>query len=109
VELEIAQMPRLRTSMLSVAAIAAIAFCVQSSLPATADADTGGLLIHHPAGNGPSDLISVGSHGGTARQLRMRTCLNSWGPATQMSKREWRSTCRRVIIQYPGTFGPDPL
>ena len=102
-------MPSLRTSVLSVAATSALAFCVQSPLPTAADAITGRLLIQHLAPNDASDLIPVGSRGGTARQQRMRTCLNSWDPATQMSKREWRSTCRRVIIQYPGTFGPNPL
>jgi hypothetical protein len=97
-------MPRLRTSMLSVAATGALAFCVQSPFFAAADASIDRLLVYHLATNDPSTPILVAS-----RQQRMRTCLNSWGPATQMSKREWRSTCRRVIIQYPGTFGPNPL
>jgi hypothetical protein len=35
--------------------------------------------------------------------------MQSWDPATQMSKREWKSTCRRVIKQQPGMFGADPL
>jgi hypothetical protein len=35
--------------------------------------------------------------------------MQDWGPATQMTKREWKSTCKRVIKQQPGTFGPDPL
>jgi hypothetical protein len=39
----------------------------------------------------------------------MRRCMQSWDLATQMSKREWRKTCRRVIIQQPYMFGPDPL
>jgi hypothetical protein len=45
----------------------------------------------------------------TSRQARMRRCMQSWDPATQMSKAEWRATCRRVIIEQPGMFGPDPL
>jgi len=103
------QMPRMRTSRLSLATTGALAFCLQSPLPVTAHASIDRLLVYHLVTNDPSAPILVASRSQTARQQRMRTCLNSWGPATQMSKREWRSTCRRVIIQYPGTFGPDPL
>jgi hypothetical protein len=35
--------------------------------------------------------------------------MESWDASTQMSKREWRRTCQRAIIQQPGMFDPDPL
>jgi hypothetical protein len=66
-------------------------------------------LTQQLPGDGSPDLIRVRSAGKTARQSRMRRCLQSWDPATQMSKREWRASCRRVIIQQPYMFGPDPL
>lgn len=65
-------------------------------------------LIQHLR-EGSADLVPAASQGKAARQARMRRCLQSWDPATQMSKREWRQTCQRVIIQQPGMFGPDPL
>ena len=65
-------------------------------------------LIQHLR-EGSASLVPAASQGKVARQARIRRCLQSWDPATQMSKREWRQTCQRVIIQQPGMFGPDPL
>ena len=45
----------------------------------------------------PFSGLSAG--GGVRRRKQsasMRACLQDWDPATQMSKREWAATCRRV-------------
>jgi hypothetical protein len=95
-----------------VTAIAAAALCVQAAARAAVDVvSIGGTepLIQHLRSEGAAVLVPAVSQGKVARQARMRRCMQSWDPATQTSKREWRSTCRRVIIQQPGMFGPDPL
>ena len=33
-------------------------------------------------------------------------CIADWDAATHMTKREWRSACRRALKDYPGSFGP---
>jgi hypothetical protein len=67
-------------------------------------------LIQHLREESSASLVPAASQGkATARQARMRRCMQSWDPATQMSKREWKQSCQRVIIQQPGMFGPDPL
>jgi hypothetical protein len=34
----------------------------------------------------------------------MARCLASWDRSTQMSKREWKETCRRVVKTNPGLY-----
>ena len=34
----------------------------------------------------------------------MERCISNWDRATQMSKREWRETCRRTVKEYPDLF-----
>ena len=34
----------------------------------------------------------------------MARCLASWDRSTQMSKREWKDTCRRVVKTNPGLY-----
>jgi hypothetical protein len=65
----------------------------------------------HAASDAPAtrDMVPAASQDKAAREARMRRCLQSWDPATQMSKREWRRTCQRVIVEQPGLYGPDPL
>jgi hypothetical protein len=94
------------------AAIAAVA-ALGAPWPAHADSEAVRvptvLPLTQQQGDASLDLIGARPAGKTARQNRMRRCLASWDPATQMSKREWRAACRRVIIQQPYMFGPDPL
>ena len=104
-------MYRLQASKRCAVAIALAAICVQA--PAGAERDTISIRGMAPSiqhlREGSSLLVPAASQGKAARQARMRRCLQSWDSATQMSKREWRQTCQRVIIQQPGMFGPDPL
>jgi hypothetical protein len=93
-------------------AIATLVVVLQSTLPSAAETfavRANDVLAQQPSGDGSAGLVVIVSRGAAARQARMRRCMQSWGPATQMSKREWRNTCRRVIIQQPYMFGPDPL
>ena len=34
----------------------------------------------------------------------MARCLASWDRSTQMSKREWKETCRRVVKNNPSLY-----
>jgi hypothetical protein len=34
----------------------------------------------------------------------MARCLATWDRSTQMSKREWKETCRRVVKNNPGLY-----
>jgi hypothetical protein len=91
-------------------AIVTLVVIVQSLAPSAAEGlavRANDLPVQQAEGKG--SLIFIASRGESARQARMRRCMQSWDLATQMSKREWRNTCRRVIIQQPYMFGPDPL
>ncbi len=103
-------MCRFPASVRYAAAMALAVLCVQAPADAGSDAVSiramEPLIQHLREGSG---LVPAASQGKAARQARMRRCLQSWDPATQMSKREWKQTCQRVIIQQPGMFGPDPL
>jgi hypothetical protein len=73
-------------------------------------AASAGPITRIPGMKGDSaGLLLIASRDRTAAHARMRRCMQGWGPATQMSRREWKSTCERVIKQQPGLFGPDPL
>ncbi|HEU4378940.1 MAG TPA: hypothetical protein VFR73_10225 [Hyphomicrobiaceae bacterium] len=37
-------------------------------------------------------------------QTAMARCLETWDRATQMTKEEWRESCRRSIQQNPGLY-----
>jgi len=34
----------------------------------------------------------------------MERCIATWDRATQMSKQEWRETCKRTVKENPGLF-----
>jgi hypothetical protein len=34
----------------------------------------------------------------------MERCIATWDRATQMSKQEWRETCKRTVKEYPDLF-----
>jgi hypothetical protein len=104
-------MYRFRASLRYATAIAVAALWLR---PAAGHVPAAGFVpaVAPAIGDPPGEavrLVPAASPGKTARQARMRRCLQSWDPATQMSKSEWRRTCQRVIIQQPGMFGPDPL
>jgi hypothetical protein len=89
-----------------------LALCVQTTTLAASNVGSIRALEHliqHQRDAGSSGLVAAASQGKVARQARMRRFMQSRDPATQMSKREWKRTCQRVIIQQPGMFGPDPL
>lgn len=60
----------------------------------------------------PSSSLSTqpqaGQSGGSAAKAGskglMETCLASWDRATQMSKQEWKETCKRTVREYPDAF-----
>jgi hypothetical protein len=35
----------------------------------------------------------------------MRRCMATWDRSAQMSKQEWKETCKRVIKQNPSLYG----
>jgi hypothetical protein len=34
----------------------------------------------------------------------MSRCMATWDPSTQMSKQEWRETCKRTVKKNPGLY-----
>ena len=34
----------------------------------------------------------------------MTRCMDTWDRATQMSKQEWKETCKRTIKENPGLY-----
>jgi hypothetical protein len=34
----------------------------------------------------------------------MERCIATWDRATQMSKQEWKETCKRTVKEYPDLF-----
>jgi hypothetical protein len=102
-------MPSFLISRRYVTTIGATTFCLQlAAWAAPADA-FGATVIGLKRGTDAPSLEYIASQDSAAVQARMRRCMRSWGPGTQMSKREWKSTCRRVIIQQPGFFTRNPL
>jgi hypothetical protein len=87
------------TCLACAAAVTALVVAIQTASPSAAE----------NSAVGDTRLALIASRAESAGQARMRRCMQDWGPATQMTKREWKSTCKRVIKQQPGTFGPDPL
>jgi hypothetical protein len=101
-------MTKFLTCLACSATFAALVVAMQSAGPSAAETFT--VRGHDPLAQVPrSGLALIASRVESAAQARMRRCMQDWGPATQMTKREWKSTCKRVIKQQPGTFGPDPL
>jgi hypothetical protein len=34
----------------------------------------------------------------------MTRCMETWDRATQMSKQEWKESCKRTVKEYPGLY-----
>ena len=43
---------------------------------------------------------------GAGEDTDFARCVSDWDAATHMTKREWRSACRRALKDYPGSFVP---
>jgi hypothetical protein len=42
---------------------------------------------------------------GAGEDMDFARCVADWDATTHLTKREWRSACRRAIRDYPGAFG----
>jgi len=60
-------------------------------------ADAAPLTSAQPAPT-PAQMIAVRATSAMSR------CLATWNRSSQMSKREWRDTCRRVVKTNPGLY-----
>jgi hypothetical protein len=103
---------RFAPSLKYATAVAVAALSLQAAartMPDAALIHAGAPAIQHPRGDAASGFVLAVSPGKTTRHVRMRRCLQSWDPGTQMSKSEWKRSCQRMIIRQPGMFGPDPL
>jgi hypothetical protein len=47
---------------------------------------------------------NVGRTGGAKASSPMSRCLATWDRTSQMTKQEWRQTCRRVVKENPGLY-----
>ena len=52
-------------------------------------------------GTGTPSQAAIERTGATTPMAR---CLASWDRSTQMSKREWKETCRRVVKNNPSLY-----
>lgn len=52
-----------------------------------------------------SSLVPVSQKSPKAKaKTRMSACMDAWDRATQMSKQEWRETCKRTVKANPRLF-----
>ena len=42
--------------------------------------------------------------GRPGKKSPMTRCLETWDRATQMSKQEWKETCKRTVKEYPDIY-----
>ena len=72
------------------------------------------LVISHVHGAGRSILTSAqaqpvqkqNAKGDKARlKSPMERCIATWDRATQMSKQEWKETCKRTVKENPDLYG----
>lgn len=72
------------------------------------------LVISHVHGPGRSILTSaqaqpVQKQNAKSDKARLKSpmerCIATWDRATQMSKQEWRETCKRTVKEYPDLYG----
>ena len=53
-------------------------------------------------------FLPLQPHAGLAALVRATTpmdrCMATWSPSTQMSKREWKDSCKRVVKNNPGLY-----
>jgi hypothetical protein len=50
--------------------------------------------------------VQVAQRAGKAGQeSSMRRCMATWDRSAQMSKQDWKETCKRVIKENPGLYG----
>jgi len=41
---------------------------------------------------------------GKTNERKVSLCIESWDAQTHMTKREWRTACRRSVKDYPDSF-----
>jgi hypothetical protein len=72
--------------------------------PAYAETQTPGASSN--AANDATDLDSlttgsIGQSPAEKRERRFEDCMNIWEPATHMTKRQWRRTCKSQLDEVP--------
>ena len=60
----------------------------------------------HQQSSRHQDNPSMALAPGAGEDTDFARCVSDWDAATHMTKREWRSACRRALKDYPGSFGP---
>lgn len=67
-------------------------------------------LIHAAEATDPSTPAAqvAQQSGGRSKKAEVKSpmarCLESWDRTTQMSKQEWKETCKRTVKENPGLF-----
>ena len=54
-----------------------------------------------------TDSLTTGTIGRSPaekRERRFEDCMNIWEPATHMTKRQWRRTCKSQLIEEPNLY-----
>lgn len=54
----------------------------------------------HQQSSSPSMALTPGA----GEDADFARCIADWDATTHLTKREWRSACRRAIKDYPGSF-----
>lgn len=61
-------------------------------------------LVHAPAPSLAQAQPAQQKTNKAEAKTPMDRCMNTWDRAAQMSKEEWRETCKRTIKENPGLY-----
>jgi hypothetical protein len=61
-------------------------------------------LLHAPAPGIAQAQLAQQKAGKAEVKTPMDRCMDTWDRAAQMSKEEWRATCKRTIKENPGLY-----
>ena len=86
--------------------IAALALAAPAHARSESQAAAAGTTTPSATASDTTDMdgLTTGSIGVTPAEKRQRQfddCMNIWEPATHMTKRQWRRTCKRQVDEVP--------
>lgn len=62
------------------------------------------VLAHAPGSSVAQGQDTQQKAGKVEAKTPMGRCMDTWDRASQMSKQEWRETCKRTIKENPGLY-----
>ncbi len=80
------------------------ALLLAAPLHARSDAESAGASATTSEPAADTDSLTTGTIGlspAQKRQRRFDDCMSIWEPATHMTKRQWRRTCKNQLVEEP--------